>query len=95
MTVLSLPRGDLLTINQAARRLPGSPHPSTIWRWRKKGIGGVRLCTVLVGGRRYITVEVLEQFIASMTASRETPIVEAHAERSPAVRGKLTEAGLL
>ena len=46
---------EILPLAEAARRLPrlraGRPtHPSTLWRWASRGIRGVRLETVRVGG---------------------------------------------
>jgi hypothetical protein len=29
---------DYLTLTQASRLLPNRPHPSTIWRWCRKGV---------------------------------------------------------
>lgn len=43
----------LLTLAQAMHGLERRPSPSTAWRWYRKGILGVRLETVVVGGRRY------------------------------------------
>jgi len=41
----------LLSLLDAAKQLPGRPHVSTLYRWRIRGVRGVRLETVLVGGR--------------------------------------------
>jgi hypothetical protein len=63
----------LLTLAAAARELPGSSgrgvHPSTVWRWAQRGVRGVRLETILVGGVRYTSREALERFVRTMTAS--------------------------
>ncbi len=37
---------DYLTVAQAARLIPGKPHPSAVWRWCRRGIvarNGVRI----------------------------------------------------
>jgi hypothetical protein len=48
-------RTDLLSLCEAARRLPGRPHRSTLWRWARKGIetsrGRVRLKVLRLGRR--------------------------------------------
>jgi hypothetical protein len=58
----------LLSLADAAKALPGHPHITTLWRWRKCGVRGVRLETVLVGGRRYTSREAVERFVAATTA---------------------------
>ena len=53
----------LLSVNEAAKVIPGRPHLSTVWRWISYGVGGVRLETVQIGGRRYTSFEAIERFI--------------------------------
>jgi hypothetical protein len=61
----------LLTMAEAAKSLPGRPHASSIWRWYKKGARGVRLETILRGGRRFTSVEAIERFIIATTAAAD------------------------
>ena len=58
----------LLTLTQAANRLPGKPHVSSLWRWCKRGVRGVRLETLVLAGRRYTSFRALEEFAAATTA---------------------------
>lgn len=45
-------------------RLTGEkPHTSTIWRWCSKGCKGIRLESICIGGKRYVTVSAIERFI--------------------------------
>lgn len=83
---------DLLTLPEVSRLLPGKPHPSTLWRWRKKGVSGVKLRTVRVGGRTYVQRRALEQFVEAMTRAAESD--EAVAERTPETAARLESAGL-
>ena len=39
------------------------PHVSTLWRWCQKGCKGVRLDSICVGGKRFVTVAAIERFI--------------------------------
>jgi hypothetical protein len=94
---------ELITLAQAARhaRPRGSKPaaPSTIWRHHQKGIAGVRLETICVGGIRYTSVEALQRFIVAVTLARskqDTP-QKPNAEtgtRSAAIKKRLQEAGL-
>jgi Protein of unknown function (DUF1580) len=71
-------REDLLRLADAAKIIPSHPHTSTLWRWCLKGVKGVRLQTLVVGGRRYTTMTYLTEFIAHLSASRTTePIAES------------------
>ena len=61
----------LLSLREAAASLPTRPHLCTIHRWRLRGIGGVKLGTVKIGGRRYTSAEELDRFIAATTAAAD------------------------
>jgi len=56
-----------LPLNEAAKVVPGRPHTATIWRWWRRGVKGVKLETVVVGGRRFTSVEAIQRFIASLS----------------------------
>jgi hypothetical protein len=60
-----------ITFNQAAKFLPDGRRPnfSTWWRWSQVGLHGVRLETVLCGGRRCTTAEAVARFFAAVTAA--------------------------
>ena len=88
------PFSNLLSLAQAARSLPGRPSPSTLWRWRSRGIGGVRLETVMIGGRRYVSREALERFVGELTAARE-PQSNPVTGRSPQMSRDLQAAKLI
>lgn len=67
-----------LSFSAAARRL--KVHVSTVWRWATTGVRGRVLPTVEIGGRRFILVSDLEQFICPAGASTGTQAA-ADAER--------------
>lgn len=60
-------RDRCITFRQAAALLPGSPARSTMHRWTHHGVRGVKLATILVGGRRYTTRDAIDQFIAALS----------------------------
>jgi hypothetical protein len=39
---------------------------ATMWRWAQKGVRGIRLETLRVGGRRYSSVEAYERFLVRL-----------------------------
>jgi hypothetical protein len=53
----------LRLLNQATADVPGRPHISTLIRWWRRGVRGVKLETVLVGGRRYTSLEAIQRFV--------------------------------
>jgi hypothetical protein len=54
---------DLIPFQQAAAFLPGRPHIATLHRWRLHGVRGRKLPTVLVGGRRFVSRQVLAAWL--------------------------------
>jgi hypothetical protein len=93
-----------LTLAQAGRhRRPPDARPlapSTIFRWYTKGISGVRLETICIGGTRYTSVEALQRFFDAVTLARSTqdvaqePIADS-GTRSAATKKRLQDAGLV
>lgn len=65
---------DLITVGQLAKRLPSiqgaRPNQSTIWRWMHKGIRGVRLETIAVGGRTCTTWKAYLAFANAIAGGR-------------------------
>lgn len=61
----------LLSFPEAAKRIPGHPHLSSLHRWRLHGVKGIKLETVKVGGRRYTSVEALHRFSEQTTAAAD------------------------
>jgi Protein of unknown function (DUF1580) len=86
---------DLISLTAASRLLPSHPNPATLWRWRTKGIRGIRLQTVLVGGRRFVTRKAIEEFIQRLTEAAEQRATDIRQERSQATIVDLKSAGLL
>jgi len=60
-----------ITFNEAGRFLPEGTRPSyaTWWRWWRKGIRGIRLRTLVCGGRRYTTASAVQEFFAKVTTA--------------------------
>lgn len=62
----------LLSLAEAAKKLPGRPHISTVHRWRQRGVRGIKLETVLIGGRRFTSDAALAEFVRSTTLAAHT-----------------------
>ena|ERR1700728_2610817 len=87
---------ELLSLAEAARILPGKPDPSTLWRWHRRGVFGVRLKTVCIGARRYISRTALQEFVDAVTKAREpSAVADQPIERSTGTLAKLGAAGLI
>ena len=73
---ISLTTEPLLTFDEAAAFLPQGRRPSyqTWWRWWKFGLAGIRLSTVMVGGRRYTNASAVRKFAAELTDHRERQV---------------------
>jgi Protein of unknown function (DUF1580) len=67
--MIELASEPLLTFREAARELPGSRHVSTLHRWRRCGIRGNKLETLVIGGRRYTSLAALQRFAQLTTES--------------------------
>ena len=69
--MINLSRETLIPLTQAAKLIPGcGVHISTLHRWRLRGIRGVRLETILIGGKRFTSVEAIDRFIAQTVIDR-------------------------
>lgn len=94
---------DAVTLAEAAKLVPGGGVAlSTLWRWCRIGVRGVKLETLVVGGRRLTTPHMLAQFIAATTQAAEdhssTPAltnIDEPDERSEATKRLLERKGLL
>lgn len=77
------------TLTQVARE--HQKDPATIYRWWRKGVRGVKLQTVMIGGHRHVTDDALAQFFAAVTAA-STPAGESAVVSSPAPTAKTVDA---
>lgn len=89
---------DVLTLAEAAkskslprRRRRRKPHASTLYRWARHGLRGVRLEVIRVGGTLCTSTEALQRFFDRLTAaacnSTESP-------EDRAVESELDELGI-
>jgi len=63
VTANSLGQQKYYTLAEIRSLLPGKRHMSTIHRWMQRGVRGIKLPTILIGGRRYVEAESFSKFL--------------------------------
>jgi hypothetical protein len=71
-----------VTLCEAAKRTPGRPDASTLWRWCRKGHRGVRLEYLRFGRRIFTSIEALDRFAAAV-AAMDAPIKDVEGSSAP------------
>ena len=59
---------EMVPITRSPMHIPGRPHISTVVRWCTRGVRGLVLESVIVGGRRFTSVEALSRFVAHLSS---------------------------
>ncbi|HUG71771.1 MAG TPA: DUF1580 domain-containing protein [Pirellulaceae bacterium] len=67
--MIDLQSETLVPVSQIPSHVPGRPHLATCWRWIQRGCRGVKLETILVGGRRFTSTLALQTFVERTTAA--------------------------
>jgi hypothetical protein len=57
-----------LSFAEAAKHVPGHPHVSTLHRWSRSGIRGIRLESFWCVGRRMTSLQALKRFLQRVNA---------------------------
>ena len=62
---------ELVTLREACSLFPGRKKlsPGVIQQWRLNGVFGIRLETMLIGGRRYTSREAIGRFLEAINAA--------------------------
>jgi hypothetical protein len=87
----------LIRFQEAGRHIPGNPCLSALHRWRMSGCRGVWLETILVGGKRFTSLEAIQRFIARQNPDQSpAPALTAKQRRRQAETASklLQEAGV-
>jgi hypothetical protein len=71
--MIDIDRETMRLLTQAPKDVPGRPSISTLMRWARKGIRGITLETVLIGGRRYTSLEAIGRFVRRLSSSPTHP----------------------
>src|SRR5262245_61810153 len=62
---------DIVFLTDVPKSLPNRPNVTTVWRWHLRGVRGVKLETLLMGGRRATSHEALGRFFIKVTAAAD------------------------
>ena len=78
----------LRRLAEQAKRLQNRPATSTLWRWANKGIRGIFLETVQIGGVTYCSDEALARFLRAINeqADRAKSAPRSGRERCDSVK---------
>lgn len=76
--MIDVKREELIPIRLVPRRLPPRPngrpvHISAVYRWVQRGVRGVRLDAIRIGGTTYTSEEALQRFSTTSDASTFAP----------------------
>jgi len=90
VSAIDIATEELIPVRDVPSRLPAKNgkrvHFSAVYRWMKRGVGGVRLEYVSIGGTRYTSVEALQRFADRRGAAQnigygEPPLTPARRRR--------------
>ncbi len=59
---------DLIGMKEVPPTLPTRVHIATVWRWANRGIRGVKLETIRLGGKTLTSQQALTRFIEQTTS---------------------------
>ncbi|MDB5340538.1 MAG: hypothetical protein JWN70_6157 [Planctomycetaceae bacterium] len=88
---------ELIPFSKACKEFPGGGVClQTLHRWRLRGIRGVKLETIMIGGRRYTSRAAIGRFVAAQNKGQDPPplSVSQRAKRSAAARLELEKMGI-
>ena len=87
---------DFFTLTEAAHRLPRIDgrrlHPSTLWRWCRKGIQGISLDYIRVGNKVMVSEEGLNRFFAKLSQADEEAMQQPAVKRNRRRRSRRTQS---
>ena len=102
--MIDIEREQLLALHDVPKLLPPRPsgkrlHISAVYRWAQRGVHGIRLEIIRVGGTTYTSREALQRFVQPsnstsapvsppMTSSRQRQVEQAGRRIQEILRGK-------
>ena len=89
--MIDISRERVITFTEAAghlprRRMGRRPHVATLYRWTQRGLRGVRLESIQIGGSLCTSVEAMQRFFNRLGGGDESPAASSpSADRAKAV----------
>lgn len=68
--------------------------PVTAWRWALRGVGGIKLESIKIGGTRYTSREACQRFLERLNGVAPQPTTAAPTTRADAAARRLDEIGI-
>lgn len=59
---------ELLSLPAAAAEFPHRPSPSTVWRYASRGVRGVKLETIRLGGKVFTSRQAIGRMVAALNS---------------------------
>ena len=84
-------------VAEAPNHIPGHPSQASVWRWVLKGVGGIKLESILIGGKRFTSAESIQRFCDRRTAAANGEVTPTSRQREREIRRaerEATEAGI-
>jgi hypothetical protein len=64
---------EIFLLSKGTIHLKSRPSPSTLWRWALRGVRGIVLESIVIGGRRYTSREAVDRFMSRLNESEPVP----------------------
>jgi len=67
--MIDLSNENVFPVNEAPKHIASRPSQASVWRWVLNGVGGIKLDSILIGGRRLTSSEAIQRFADARTAA--------------------------
>lgn len=86
--MINLSTETIFPVSDAPKHIPGRPSKASCWRWVLQGVGGIKLESILIGGKRYTSHEAVQRFGDRRTAAidGDTLPTQTNTQRERAIR---------
>ncbi len=79
--MIDLSNETVFPVSEAPKHIPGRPSQASVWRWVLNGVGGVKLESILIGGKRFTSAESIQRFCDRRTATADGDAPRARTSR--------------
>jgi hypothetical protein len=79
--MIDLSSEDVFPVNEAPKHIASRPSTASVFRWVLQGVGGIKLESILLGGRRLTSSEAIQRFADARTAAVNGEPVPARTPR--------------